>query len=224
MGNIKSRITQGLCRFIPTHIGNAFLLWCLQVMRFFQRHGDMYALSHTEANKLHEPETGFIENQNSMHDIYMGMASMAEAGCEIIATYNALFSIGKGMPLSQLIGMYERDGIIYSGRFGVAPKAIADTLNRNGCKVTKYIPSKKKCDIDGFARGYDTLIMTIYNDGQDLMKEIHTVMIDRTSEGYTAHNMHCNGKVTVAYENITALIAGETKGKGKPIIIMGVNV
>ena len=167
-------------------------------------------------------DEGFIENQHSMTDINMGMAPMSETGCEVIATYNALLNLGRRIPLGNLIEEYERDGIIHSGRFGVAPKAIADYLKRCGYIADTYIPGKKRQAFEQFADNYMTLIVTYYNDYTDLMKQIHTVAITRDDMGYTVHNAFCNGYVPEAKGTIMEAIASVTAGMGRPIILIGV--
>lgn len=165
---------------------------------------------------------GYIENQQSMTNLYMGMATMAEAGCEIIATYNTLIYLGKKIALDTLITEYEKDGIIHSGKFGVAPYAIADRLKKYGLKVAKYVPDKKRQDVDGFASSYRALIVTYYNDCTDLMQQIHTVAITKDNNGYTVHNAFGNGCVLKAAANISEAIEGATAGKGRPIVLIGV--
>ena len=208
-----------ICKFIPKIISNSFLIFCLQVMRRLQRHGDMFVIGN--GSRKWESD-GFIENQHSMKDINIGMAPMSETGCEVIATYNALLNLGKSPSLGKLIEEYERDGIIHSGRFGVAPKAIADNLKRHGLGVDFYIPGKKRQDVEGFSAKYNTLIVTYYNDYTDLYKQIHTVAITRDDSGYTLHNAYCNGRISKAQATIMEAIGSVTAGMGRPIILIGI--
>ncbi|MBQ0027499.1 MAG: hypothetical protein KBS96_02735 [Lachnospiraceae bacterium] len=215
-----NRFINWICRFVPTHFSNRLFLFCLQFMRRIQRNGRILAMGSGESSW---DEEGFIENQINMKNIHMGMATIAEAGCEIIATYNVLYNVGKKVQLDKLIRIFVRDGILHSGKYGVAPQAIADCLKKNGCDVHTYIPGRKRQDVDGFTDMYETIVLTYYNDATDLMKEIHTIAVTRLEGGFVAHNAHCNGAVEVNCGKITDLISIITSGKGKILMAIGVN-
>lgn len=212
------RFINWLCRYMTIHMSNRFLIFCLQVMRRLQRHGEMFALGNGESDYSCD---GFIENQRELADVYMGMATMAEAGCEIIATYNALLNLGRPVALGKLICTYERDGIMHSGKFGVSPKAIVDYLKSAGVKTSIFIKKKKSGGLDEFAEEFKTLIVTYYNDMSDLTKEIHTVAVTRDDDGFKGHNVH--GNITGAYKSVSELIDKATVGKGDAIMLIGID-
>lgn len=191
--------------------------------------------SHDTANFKAEPGFRFIECQNALTNMHIGKATMQAAGCEVIATYNVIKAlsdsnrmwngVGKLVgwaSLSYLISAYERDGIVHSGKFGVAPGAIVDMLHKLGYNTDVYVPGRKKYDITAFTDKAKAIIMTFYNDGEDLMQEIHTVAVTKDENGFTAHNVYCNGYVHGPYKTMDELVGNIWYGKARPIIYIGI--
>ena len=81
----------------------------------------------------------YIENQHHFGMIKYGRSDMAYAGCEVIAVYNALRTMGEKAGLDELIGHFERDGMVLSGRFGTAPMAIGDFFRKEGFMVEETL-------------------------------------------------------------------------------------
>lgn len=178
---------------------------------------------------------GFIECQSALTNMYIGMSTMKAAGCEVIATYNAIRAVEglnnqrnldiikvRRISLSNLIEEYEKDGIMRSGKFGVAPGAIVDLLRRLGYDTDTIIPEKKEYDITSFINKAKAIIMTYYNDGEDLMKEIHTIAITKSAGELTAHNVYCNGYVHGPFKSVEELISTIGEGRAKPIMYIGI--
>ena len=90
----------------------------------------------------------------------------------------------------ELISNFEKEGATLSGNFGVSPVAIADLFKRGGYDVT-MITDKDKNIINHLGQKSDTVIMTAYNNGQDITAQVHTVSISKEEEGkYFIHNSY----------------------------------
>lgn len=149
----------------------------------------------------------FIENQANWGEILFGISlkelgipkdvvnadfgNMAYSGCEIIAVANALTNMGDSLSkeeMANLISHFERDGMALDGIIGTSPKALNDYFISNGYK-TEYTTSNKVADINHIGNDYDTVVVTAYNDKDNIMGEIHTVCITKNSDGsFTVHN------------------------------------
>ena len=219
-----------ICALIPNKVDNATVVSVLDLMRRQQKAVKKDFSSHMgkneEAFKKHASiiteNKGFVEDQNSYTDMAYGDATMQYSGCEIFATYNAIYSItGKPvMSLAKMISEYEKDGMVLSGKFGTAPKAIKDFLDRHGFKTEM---TTEEADFDSFGKRFQSLILTMYNDKDDISKEVHTVNISKEGGKYIAHNVYCNGKVVGPSSTVKELIGKMNGGKAKGISLIGVS-
>lgn len=146
-------------------------------------------------------EKGYIENQAQWGNIAFGkgLSNMSYSGCEIIATYNALYSMGENPSMPELIAMYEKDGMTRNGQFGTAPKAIYEYFaSKYSAEMITDFSSDSK--LDDVGKKYATFIATVYNDSSDITAMIHTVSITKTNDGgrdvFAVHNTYTksNGK------------------------------
>lgn len=219
-----------ICALIPNRIDNATVVNVLDLMRKQQKAIKKDFTAHLakneEAFKKHAAviakNKGFVEDQNSYTDMAYGDATMQYSGCEIFATYNAIYSItGKAaMSLAKMISEYEKDGMVLSGKFGTAPKAIKDFLDKHGYKTEM---TTNEADFDSFGKKFQSLILTMYNDKDDISKEVHTVNISKEGGKYLAHNVYCNGKVVGPEASVTGLIGKMNGGRAKGISLIGVS-
>ncbi len=160
-----------------------------------------------------------LESQNSYGSIAYGRSDMAYAGCEVIAVYNALISMGMRADLKDLIQDFEKDGMVLSGRFGTAPYAIRDHLKIKGLKVdTEFDPDR----YDETAAASDVSILILYNDRRNIFKKVHTVCVTRDHKGYSVHNLYGDGRIRGPYKSITELIAQINEGYAKGIVLFGI--
>ncbi len=228
-----------LYRLIPRMISNRMLLRIMQCMRLLQRHGAMFAGSHLELNRTNFEQirrsdpaillSAFMENQRQLTSMYIGMATMAEAGCEVIAVYNALKVVSiEDHPLPELIGEFEKDGIIRSGKYGVAALAMRDMLKRLGY-VTQV--SYKVPDMGGLLDKSRVAILTLYNNRDTIGEQVHSVCISRTRvsesdheiyEGYVVHNMYGDGRALGPFKDMEDISTNLCGGRIGPIALIGV--
>lgn len=223
--------------FIPNRISNRTVLKTLDSMRRFQRRfhiawgtskkninknriaADRLLGSFGEGPGTDKGAPGLLEKQNSYGDISYGRSDMAYAGCEIIAVYNALISLGRRADLQELIRDFEQDGMVLSGRFGTAPLAIRDHLMKKGLKVRTSLDPK---EYDELAADSDVSILTLYNDGRSIFQKIHTICITHGSRGYTAHNTYGDGVLIGPYPTVSELISRINCGHAKGIVMFGI--
>ena len=153
---------------------------------------------HTEANAAHNTENltssilkpGYIENQAQWGDINYGKSDMAYSGCEIIATYNAIYDLtgrGGADEMVELISHFEQNGSSVYGGLGTSPKAVEEYLQNQGFNTSMTCKTDSE-SIKEIQDDYDTYIVTAYNDENHLSAEIHTVSITEEDGKYTIHN------------------------------------
>lgn len=231
--SFDNKFTRWICRLIPKYISERGMVRILNFLRRLNRRGEMYSFSHEGANKaiirrLIADNGSLIENQMAYTDVYIGMESLALAGCEAIALYNSLKYIEsinnkKGKELFEIISMLEKDGIVLSGGFGVAPGALYDSLKRMGYKARYFIPKKGHNAIPSYILDGDAIIITYYNDGEDLYAQIHTIAVTKKDCKYLAHNIYCNGYVHGPFDSLEELIKGIGQGKAKAIMYISIS-
>ena len=188
----------------------------------------------TEKKAFFRPSV-FIENQRKWDKVCFGRGyTMAYGGCEIIAAYNALLSLGKelsGSELAELIGRFERKGAVWGGMWGVTPQSLKPYFKKMGYEVKKTWSRREK-PINRMGEESDTLIVTFYNNGDDVFDGIHTVNISKDAEGkFHVHNDYCyyrdakgshiyvsHGPYDTLYEAVTKLSGGTAAS----LCVMGV--
>ena len=203
------------------------------------------------ADRIRE-KGGFIEDQDRYGDVSLGLTDMAYAGCEIIALYNALHDCrlhqnaqnilrtssegsqpdrrapeeGERDPssdLTSLIEIFEKDGILLSGRFGTSPRALCDYLRQTGIQADLYRLNKKQGrDLDLFSFPADSYLLYYYNNEKNIMDQIHTICITRDQKGsYIGHNIH-GGKARGPYPTVRQMLreAKQDNATGIALITM----
>ena len=221
MKNIKNFFKS----LIPQKVPNETTLNFLETLRKTATHNFPGNLEKNIKNFVHhnkeiEKNNGYIENQEDYKDMYYGNKTIDFCGCEIIATYNAIYDITGNHYISFpiMIDSFEKDGIILSGFFGTAPRAIEDYLKKNGFNT---ISSTKKEEYDQIGEICDALIFTFFNDINNVFNMIHTINITKTDGKFYIHN---NGHKChlVPYKSISDLINRVNDGKAKDIFLIGI--
>lgn len=225
----QNRLKRFVRGFIPKHVSNKVVVdvydFLRKVQHISRKDYSKNAVDNCSGFNNHKDvirrANGFIEDQNIYTDMHYGKHTIRFCGCEIIATYNAMYAMHGHNPITfpDMIGEYEKDGMVLSGTFGTSPKAIKYYLEKHGYKA---IFTTKLSEFDRIGEASDTLILTIYNDGADIMKAVHTVNVSKHNGKYIAHNVHGNGIVEGPFDSMTALMAGINNGKSKEISLIGV--
>ena len=153
-----------------------------------------------------------IERQSELREMSLGKSTLDYSGCEVIAVYNLLLRYRNGgmrVMLPELIEYFEHDGILYAGRFGVSPRAIAEYLRRLGID-TNFTLDESDFDVLGFF--CDHFILTVMNDRENIMRQVHTFYISKEGDHFMAHNAGLRMKYFSISEIIKALPGGRAKG------------
>ena len=169
-----------------------------QVLLFFELTEMNISSKATEANAAHNEQyltnsvlgNGYIENQAYWGDIHYGKSNIAYSGCEIIATYNAIYDLtgsGGSDEMVKMISYFEQNGSSLYGGFGTSPKAVQEYLETQGY-TTEMTCKTDSESIEAIQDGYDTYIVTAYNDENKLSSEVHTVSITEDNGKYIIHN------------------------------------
>ena len=150
-----------------------------------------------------------------------GLMSFSGNGCELIAIYNALYELTKqeDINLPEIIDMHEKDGMVLQGLFGTSPKAIEEYFIKKGFKTRS---SSKKVNYESIANESDVLILTIYNNIDDITDQVHTICITKKLGKYYVHNNGYNSAY-VAYNSITDVLSKINGGRAKDIFLIGIN-
>lgn len=168
---------------------------------------------HYEANKvtLTDPTIytpgNLIENQAEWETVLYGKgkSNMSYSGCEVIASINAM-TVLKG-PLTadevaDIIKDFEKDGMVWNGKFGTSPIAIKDYFDKNGY-TTESTLSTDPTELEKVASQSDVIIITVYNDKEDITDAVHTMCVTKDAKGqYQLHNSyltHTNSDGTTEY-------------------------
>ena len=116
--------------------------------------------------------------------------------CEVIAVYNSLSSLKNSGKLKKeydfpdLLEKFEEKGISAEGNFGTNPMAINNFLKEEGYETKMIVGADITEDkIRYLSEEFDTYIITVYNDKDDITKKVHTMSITVNQQGkYVIHN------------------------------------
>ncbi|SKB55543.1 hypothetical protein SAMN06296386_102101 [Lachnospiraceae bacterium] len=166
--------------------------------------------------KNHVLKDGYIEDQEKYTDMRYGTQTVQYSGCQVIAVFNLLRAIGRSIPFTELLSIFEKDGVLFGGEFGTSPKAAAEFFTRIGLGVETSFNEEQFSEI---AERSKAMILTAYNDCTDIMKMAHTICVTKSKDGYRPHN----SVKSRDYESIIDLIREINGGeRGKGIYLIGV--
>lgn len=225
-----------------THIPNCCMVKILSFLTliniFKRRRHENYAANRKVLEAASSEKDGFyspnhfIENQNEWENVRFGLSTMRYSGCEIMAVYNALLDLGNEMTaqsMAELISEFERKGAALRGKWGCAPKSIYKYLVRRGYRVTMTTCADPDT-INAVGENSKSVIITSYNDRNDIRRMIHTISITKDDLGnYILHNAYkrTNGRYA-AYsgnspiKNLWDVIGVMSQGQAAPICVIGI--
>jgi hypothetical protein len=129
---------------------------------------------------------GYINDQNNgqVSKLKLGSRTMDYNGCEVIAAYNSMLTLGDKRDIRDIAYHFENDGQMLGGEFGTNPYAIKRYFTQNGYKVKtlegENITDKKIPDADSY-------ILSFWND-KDIQNALHTVSMRKSKDGYELFN------------------------------------
>ncbi len=220
--------------FIPHYISNSivsavysFLGW-LQFLSPYRRKLKKQNEAHNiSAFRSHQPEildkNGYIEYQGRYTDMFYGKSTMQRSGCGVIAVFNALSFLSRhsstSLPdLPFLIQHFAGSGMVLNGHGGTAPGFLQRFLTKQGISNRAATHPEKFASL---ARESHCLILTMFNDRDDIRRQMHTICITKEKEGYLAHNVAGNGTVVGPYSDFSELMNHMNSGKSKIFYLIG---
>lgn len=242
---IIHRITSALLTtgsYAITHIPNCCMVKILSLFTFVKISKKRQFENQTANKKVLEAASAekngffspnhFIENQNEWETVRFGRSNMKYSGCEIMAVYNALLDLGNEMTaqsMAELISEFERKGAAIRGKWGCSPKSIYKYLVRQGYQAT-MTTSANPDTINAIGENSHSVIITAYNDRNDIRNMIHTISITKDNLGnYTLHNAYkrTNGRYA-AYsgnspiQSLWEAIGAMSQGQAASICVVGI--
>jgi len=157
----------------------------------------------------------YINDQNSgpVSNLKFGNRYMDYNGCEIIAVYNTLLTLGKKEDIRDLAFHFENDGQMLGGEFGTNPYAALRYFENKGYDVKTVkgedIVNKKPPKADAY-------ILSYWNT-DNVMDALHTVAIRKENDGsFTFYNDDSRKQEEIKVDSISNRI--ESKDY-QPIIL-----
>ena len=153
-------------------------------------------------------------------EFMMAAATVAVAGCEVIALYNALcWRFGEErISLRQLIDIFEKRGMALRGKWGTSPKALLRWLKKSGFHAVMVSSASR---FDEASAGCDSVIVSFFNDRKNLLRGVHTVCMTREAAGFVIHNLTEVGRTHGPYEKVSTGLEQATAGKAGPLCLIG---
>lgn len=238
----RKQVKKFLVSFIPRYVSNRVLLGVYHMLAAIpvpRKNRDknydvnMERLSDTDWD-FWTVQSAYIENQYEWDRIMFGSGAhhnMRHSGCEIMATFNALKVLtgitGSPESMAALIREYEAHGAALRGEFGVSPRAIEAYFKKRSFLVTATHKGDEQ-SLDIVDRQSQVLIATVYNDAEDITRQVHTVCITKDAgKGYVLHNAYCRGKdgkyvASAAYATLLDAVCHASRYGAKVIYLIGV--
>ena len=215
--------------FIPKKVNNRVVLDVYDGLRHIDKvhHSKLISernynhnLGEITAHSINRNKSEYIENQHEFDDLKYGCVTASYSSCEIISIYNVyVYYFGEAkVSFPELIKDFESDGMALNGFFGTSPRVLARYLNSHGFKAV--IHNGK--DMIKFCEGEKCLVLTFYNNEDNIMDMVHTICLTKEQDGYYGHNVNCNGKVLGPYQSVENFMKSINKGKSK--LISSINV
>ena len=213
--------------FIPQKISNDTALSFFEILRKgshvsnnFPENLENNIKNFEHHKKQIKKDKGYIENQNNYNDMQYGNKKMSYCGCGIISVFNAInfLTNNENINLPEIINDFEKDGIILNGIFGTSPKAIEDYLIK---KNYLTMSTTNENEFDEIGEKAECLILTFYNDKNNIMNQVHVINITKEKGKYYVHNCGINHQ-KIPYNSVSDFFKRAERGKGKGIFLIGI--
>ena len=115
-----------------------------------------------------------------------GRYTMDYNGCEVLAAYNALLTLGDPAPLSEVSAWFERRGLFLGGLWGTHVLAIPEFFQARGFAAETLYK-----DFDATFADDPAAVFAFWNDAHRLRRGLHTVALAHAPGGRLAvYNLH----------------------------------
>lgn len=176
---------------------------------YIEKQGLMEKLKYGKHNSLYEKLTGYnkwsscqTEGQDPTCDFN---------SCEVIAAYDILNYYegnNKKYTFPELLSEFESSSTVASGYAGTAPAEVCNFLKGEGYKAKMYEGDNlSSSDYTSISGKYDSFIVTVYNDKNDLNSAVHTMAITTNIDSngdtiYTIHNESGSSRYGYSLEEV----------------------
>ena len=167
------------------------------------------------AGRLNGQDTG------ALAQLPLGAWRMGCNGCEVIAAYNALLSLGRGRPLTEVADALERGGLMFNGFGGTNLGAVTAYFRRCGVFV-RVLRRRERAQFDAAFAQTDCAVLS-YWTGPTLRRSdgswntLHTVSVHHTPTGVELCNVHSRSTAPELAESIGAFLQG---ADGDPVCLL----
>ena len=242
MKSVKQRLAAFIPRFIGAGTVARFLSFVSVRIPVSQRNAHL-AQNSIAWNQIWEKamKGRYIEHQRELSGMRLGKITADRNACEVIATYNTMASLSaaeaswakkpekslrypwwdvtRKRAFPEMLWEFESLGLALAGYFGTAPGRIIKYLEKHGYETGTLTGRAITAEnVLSFARQYRAFILMAYNDGANIMAQIHTLSITKEAYGFQVHNGNMEEKTfPVLYDAVCAV----TQGKSKPIVLIG---
>lgn len=110
-----------------------------------------------------------------------GRYTMDYNGCEVLAAYNALLTLGEAAPLSEVSAWFERRGLFLGGLWGTHVLAVPEFFKARGFAVEVLYK-----DFDEAFSSVPAAVFAFWNDAKRLRRGLHTVALAHADGGRLA--------------------------------------
>ena len=115
-----------------------------------------------------------------------GRYTMDYNGCEVLAAYNALLTLGEAAPLPEVSAWFERRGLFLGGAWGTHVLALPEFFKARG-----FIVETLYKDFDAAFAAVPAAVFSFWNDAHRLRRGLHTVALAHAPGGRLAvYNLH----------------------------------
>jgi len=175
-----------MVRFL-TYLGGAVLPRLFYPLASWPVRGRVSA-ENFACNRAHDISRVPVRSQRAPEVMHMRYArtSCSKTGCGAIAVYNALTVLGLAVSLAEILYQMEhRRFAACGGRFGTNPFALGRVLALYPVRARRF---RRMETLAGVMETGDAAILVIWNDRHRLSRGAHFFAVQRTTEGFTAHN------------------------------------
>lgn len=213
----KIESSPGFMTVIQQYIHNSEI-WQNNMSKWVDENGYIY-----DQGLLYEMLYG--DSYEFIEDLLFGEGGMnaGDNTCEVIATYNAMISLGWEPEINdfpEMLFYFSQNGMLLDGLFGTTPVAVEEFLIQQGYGTNMLVDGAiNENTLNSMQEDYDTYIVTFYNDKNDITAGVHTVNISCNEEGkyYVLNGTSDEG------DSLSELVDEYVYGNGgEPISVIGV--
>lgn len=164
-------------------------------------------------------KSGYINSQKTgaISKLKFGPLTMSENGCEVIATYNTLITLGAKEDICDVAAYYESDGQMLGGVWGTNPYAAERFFKKKGYKVTRI---EGDDIINGNIPDADAYLYSYWNTDK-ITDALHTVSVRKTErDTWVLYNYRSENN---QQKNVNDLQECIKSNDDQPLLLLAIN-